>query len=88
MKKILTVLAVWLLCSFCECWAQDAVTEPKQAQQFVEMTNNKVVVNVQKQPLNEYSNQSIVLKKNWFVVNIQINGKVKVKPMQMQYEVE
>lgn len=86
MKKILAALTVLLVCSNLQCTANEP--DSTQAQQFVEMTNNKVVVNVQKQPLNEYSNQSIVLKKNWFVVNIQINGKVKVKPMQMQYEVE
>lgn len=86
MKKILAVLTALLVCSNLQCTANEL--DSAQAQQFVEMTNNKVVVNVQKQPLNENSNQSIVLKKNWFVVNIQINGKVKVKPMQMQYEVE
>lgn len=61
--------------------ASDAVQE-------IEMRENKIIVNVQKQPMNEQSKQKIVLRKNWFVVNIQINGKVKVKPMQMQYEVE
>lgn len=58
------------------------------AVQEIEMRENKIIVNVQKQPMNEQSKQKIVLRKNWLVVNIQINGKVKVKPMQMEYEVE
>ena len=67
--------------------AEVAETSPEAIQE-IEMRENKVIINVQKQPLNENSKQKIVLKKNWFVVNIQVNGKVKVRPMQMQYEVE
>ena len=59
-----------------------------KATQVIEMTENKVILNIQKQPLNENSKQKIVLKKNWFVVNINVNGKVKVNPLANTYEVE
>ena len=58
------------------------------AEQIIEMTQNKVIVNIQKQPLNERSKQKIVLKKNWFVLNIQVNGKVKINPVTSTYEVQ
>ena len=49
-----------------------------------EINNNKVIVAVQKQPLNENSNQKIILKKNCFVVFVQVNGKVKVNPASVE----
>ena len=58
------------------------------ANQIIEMEDNKVVVIVQKQPLNEKSNQKIKLKRNWLGVYIQINGKVKVNPLTHTYEVQ
>lgn len=96
MKKIISLL---LLLFFCFPAAVLAVEDTASADtevaeispeavQEIEMRENKVIINVQKQPMNEQSRQKIVLRKNWFVVNIQINGKVKVRPMQMQYEVE
>ena len=30
----------------------------------------------------------IILKKNWFIVNVQVNGKVKIQPLKATYEVE
>lgn len=67
--------------------AQLSETSPEAIQE-IEMRENKIIVNVQKQPMNEQSRQKIVLRKNWFVVNIQINGKVKVHPLTQTYEVE
>ena len=89
MKRLLVILI--LLCCANMCKAEEIAEEPavvEEAEQIIEMKENKIIVNVQKQPLNENSKQKIILKKNWFVVNIQVNGKVKVKPMQMEYEVE
>jgi len=89
MKRFLLILI--LLCCANMCKAEEVTEEPavvEEAEQIIEMKENKIIVNVQKQPLNENSKQKIILKKNWFVVNIQVNGKVKVKPMQMEYEVE
>lgn len=45
--------------------------------QVIEMEENKINVIVMKQPLNEKSNQKIMLKRNWLGVYVQINGKVK-----------
>ena len=50
---------------------------PASANQEITATENKVVFTVQKCPMNENANQKIVLKKNWFVVFVQVNGKVK-----------
>ena len=76
MKKLLTALAVMLVCSnfvFAD--------EIGNAEQIIEMTENKVILNIQKQPLNENSKQKIVL-------NVNVNGKVKVNPLANTYEVE
>lgn len=59
-----------------------------KATQIIEMEDNKINVIVMKQPLNEKSNQKIVLKRNWLGVYVQINGKVKVNPLTSTYEVE
>lgn len=96
MKKIISVCLFLLFCFPAAVFAVEdstaidaevAETSPEAIQE-IEMRENKVIINVQKQPMNEQSRQKIVLRKNWFVVNIQVNGKVKVKPMQMEYEVE
>lgn len=96
MKKIISLLLFLLFCfptavlaveDTASADAEVAEISPEAVQE-IEMRENKVIVNVQKQPMNEQSRQKIVLRKNWFVVNIQVNGKVKVKPMQMEYEVE
>ena len=92
MKKILTVLTVLLVCSnfafASEIETKEISAEKPDAEQIIEMTEYKVNLNIQKQPLNENSKQKIVLKKNWFVVNINVNGKVKVNPLANTYEVE
>lgn len=87
MKKYLTALTVLLVCSNL-VFADEVAVEKTDAEQIIEMSENKVILNVQKQPLNEQSKQKIVLKKNWFVVNINVNGKVKVNPLANTYEVE
>lgn len=85
MKKILGVLLL-LLVSAQVAFADEVVNA--DAEQIIEMSENKVILNIQKQPLNEQSRQKIVLKKNWFVVNINVNGKVKVNPLANSYELE
>mgnify|MGYP000778445570 CR=1 FL=1 len=59
-----------------------------KATQIIEMEDNKINVIVMKQPLNEKSNQKIMLKRNWLGVYIQVNGKVKVNPLTSTYEVQ
>lgn len=70
----------------------DAKTENSaeilQANQIIEMEDNKINIIVMKQPLNENSNQKITLKRNWLGIYIQVNGKVKVNPLKNTYEVE
>ena len=85
-NKLLIILILMIVCS--HSVLADEVVAKSGAEQIVEMTENKVILNIQKQPLNETSKQKIVLKKNWFVVNININGKVKVNPLTNTYEVE
>lgn len=76
MKRIIFLFFILLLCGN-TVFADETIGEVAEAEQVIEMTQNKIIVNVQKQPLNENSKQKIVMKKNWFVVNIQVNGKVK-----------
>ncbi len=59
-----------------------------KATQIIEMEDNKINIIVMKQPLNEKSNQKIVLKRNWLGVYIQVNGKIKVNPLASTYEVQ
>ena len=86
MKKLLIILILMIACS--HSVFADEIAEKNNAEQVIEMTENKVILNIQKQPLNENSKQKIVLKKNWFVVNVNVNGKVKVNPLANTYEVE
>lgn len=96
MKKFSVALLLILACAnFCNAEEIQATESVKvqeeqtvQAEQIIEMDENKVILNIMKQPLNENSKQKIVLKKNWFVVNVQVNGKVKVQPITGTYEVE
>lgn len=88
MKRFLTALFLILACVNVSYAEEVAPEETEQAEQVVEMTENKVIINVQKQPMNENSHQKIVMKKNWFIVNIQVNGKIKVQPLKATYEVE
>lgn len=62
--------------------------QKEQANQIIEMEDNKINVIVMKQPLNEKSNQQIILRRNWLGVYVQVNGKVKVNPLINTYEVE
>ena len=91
MKKFLGALVLILACANF-CYAEEIqsseVQETQTAEQIIEMTENKVILNVMKQPMNQNSKQKIVLKKNWFVVNVQVNGKLKVQPLSATYEVE
>lgn len=84
MKRFFGVLLLLLLAQI--AFADEIVNT--DAEQIIEMSENKVILNIQKQPLNEQSKQKIVLKKNWFVVNINVNGKVKVNPLANSYELE
>ena len=96
MKKYLIILLLILTCqnfTFAQD-SQEEITENLSnesedvAEQVIEMKENKLIVNVLKQPLNENSRQKIIMRKNWFVLNIGINGKVKVNPLANTYEVQ
>lgn len=90
MKKLGFLLGILFFCGqvvyASENLAESADTN--KATQIIEMEDNKINVIVMKQPLNEKSNQKIVLKRNWLGVYVQINGKVKVNPLTSTYEVE
>ena len=95
MKKLALILAILFFCAqvvfATENLAESTDTNnivSDKAIQIIEMEDNKINVIVMKQPLNEKSNQKIVLKRNWLGVYVQINGKVKVNPLTSTYEVE
>ena len=99
MKKLFIIFALFLFCGAVFADTADtettAITETIQtennklaacANQEITATENKVIVAVQKCPMNENANQKIILKKNWFVVFVQVNGKVKVNPANIEVE--
>ena len=47
------------------------------ANQEIIIEDNKAVVSIQKQPVDEKSAQKQDVKRNWFCIVIQVNGKVK-----------
>lgn len=100
MKKLAIVLGILFFCVQ-GTFADEVIQEPAEelvkenetvavdkSNQVIEMEDNKINVIVMKQPLNEKSNQKIILKRNWLGVYVQINGKVKVNPLTSTYEVE
>ena len=87
MKKICVILSILFFCVQAVFADEDVVTEDNTAaNQEITATENKAVIAVQKCPLNENANQKIILKKNWFVVFVQVNGKVKVNPANVEVE--
>lgn len=50
--------------------------ETQQANQELNTEDNKAVIMVQKQPEDEMSTQKQDVKRNWFCIVIQVNGKV------------
>jgi len=52
------------------CYAEEL-----QANQDVILENNKAVIAIQKQPVDEKSKQNQDVKNNWFCIVIQVNGK-------------
>lgn len=50
--------------------------ETQQANQELNTEDNKAVIMVQKQPKDEVSTQKQDVKRNWFCIVIQVNGKV------------
>lgn len=87
LKKISII--IFAMCIFCTMPAiADEVKEIEPANEVINAQDNKIIVVVQKQPLNERSNQKVILKRNWIGVYIQINGKVRVNPLTSTYEVQ
>lgn len=74
-KEILSTFAVLLLFCVIPVYAEDNATN-----QEIILEANKAVLTVQKQPNDEKSVQKQDVKKNWFCVIIQINGKVLDNP--------
>ena len=70
MKKLVVILG---LCLFCG----QVQAEEISANQTIVSEDNKVVISVQKQPTDVKSAQTQDVKRNWFCVIIQVNGKVQ-----------
>lgn len=69
-KEILTAITVFLFVCIAPVYAEDT------ANQEIVLEANKAVITVQKQPNDEKSTQKQDVKRNWFCVIIQVNGKV------------
>ena len=88
MKKLLAFLAMFVFCTIPVFSEETTADDTDLAVQEIQANENKIIVVVQKQPLNENSKQTITIKKNWLGVYIQVNGKVKIQPLTNTYEVE
>ena len=73
MKKIAFILGLLLFCSQ-TVFADEVVNT---ANQDIVIEDNKAVFTIQKQPNDENSMQKQDVKRNWFCIVIQINGKIK-----------
>ena len=72
MKKLLLFSLLMLLCG-----STVFANETTIAKQDIVIENNKAVLSLQKQPLDEKTEQKQDVKKNWFCIVVQINGKKK-----------
>lgn len=70
MKKLAIILGLLLFCGN-SVFADEVI-----ANQEIISDSNKAVISIQKQPTDEKSTQKQDVKKNWFCVIIQVNGKV------------
>jgi len=70
MKKLAILLALLLFCGESVFAAETAASTPEQVS-----NDNRAVVSIQKQPATE-NTQKQTIKKNWFCIIIQVNGKI------------
>ena len=70
MKKLAILLALLLFCGESVFAAETASITPEQTS-----NDNRAVVSIQKQPATE-NTQKQTIKKNWFCIIIQVNGKI------------
>ena len=70
MKKLVVILG---LCLF---WCGQ-VQAGETANQSITSEDNKAVISLQKQPTDTKSAQSQDVKRNWFCIVIQVNGKTQ-----------
>lgn len=71
MKKLLLVLSMLTLCY------QTALAEENNANQINLVEDNRAVISLQKQPVTDKTAQKQDVKRNWFCIVIQINGKIQ-----------
>ena len=70
MKKLVVILGLCLFCS-------QVQAEEINANQDITSEDNKAVISLQKQPTDVKSTQTQDVKRNWFCVIIQVNGKAQ-----------
>ena len=73
MKKLSIILALLFFCTQV-VFANEVINT---ANQDIVIEDNKAVFTIQKQPNDENSMQKQEVKRNWFCIVIQVNGKVK-----------
>ncbi len=72
MKKIFLSVAACIVLFSSAALAEEASSLSEQTLKFDE---NKAAIAVQKQPSTDSHNQKAEVKKNWFCIIIQVNGK-------------
>ena len=73
MKNLAIILSILFFCG--QTVLADDITV--NANQEINIEDNKAVVSIQKQPVDEKSTQKQAVKNNWFCIVVQVNGKVK-----------
>lgn len=71
MKNLFKILLVLLFSS------SVVFADEVNSNQEVISDSNKAVISIQKQPTDENSKQLQDIKKNWFCIIIQVNGKIQ-----------
>lgn len=73
MKKLAIILSLMFFCG----QTVFANNMADNANQEINIEDNKAVVSVQKQPIDDKSAQKQSVKNNWFCIVVQVNGKIK-----------
>jgi hypothetical protein len=77
MRRFIASVLSFLLLSGVMCHAEDLTPANEQSTQSIKAESSGVLFKVQKQPVTESNKQQMNVKKCFFCVLIQVNGKIK-----------
>ena len=77
MRRFLASVLSFLLVSGVMCQAEDLTPANEQSTQSIKAENSGASFKIQKQPVTDTNKQQITVKKCFFCILVQINGKIK-----------